>query len=113
MAESTFDDRRSILNMLAEGKITADEAERLMSAVDWADFFESVSLVEEALREGTRVAEMDFPTRDRYRRAIEELALHLVIGAEHLTATRAELSYANFRDWRARSRSTRSSSTRC
>ncbi len=33
-----------------------------------------MSLVEEALREGTRVADMDFPTRDRYRRAIEELA---------------------------------------
>jgi len=47
---------------------------RLLSSVDWADFFESVSLVEEALREGTRVAEMDFPTRDQYRRAIEELA---------------------------------------
>jgi cyclic beta-1,2-glucan synthetase len=47
---------------------------RLLSAVEWADFFESVSLVEEALREGTSVAEMDFPTRDRYRRAIEELA---------------------------------------
>lgn len=28
------DDRRSILNMLAEGKITADEAERLLSALD-------------------------------------------------------------------------------
>ncbi len=47
---------------------------RLLSSVDWADFFESVSLVEEALREGTRVAEMDFPTRDQYRRAVEELA---------------------------------------
>src|SRR6266568_4025846 len=47
---------------------------RLLSAVDWRDFFESVSLVEESLREGTRVAEMDFPTRDQYRRAVEELA---------------------------------------
>ena len=47
---------------------------RLLSSVDWADFFESVSLVEEALREGTRVAEMDFATRDEYRRAVEELA---------------------------------------
>lgn len=28
------DDRRSILNMLAEGKITADEAERLLTALD-------------------------------------------------------------------------------
>jgi hypothetical protein len=30
------DDRRSILNMLAEGKITADEAERLLAALDRA-----------------------------------------------------------------------------
>ena len=28
------EDRRSILNMLAEGKVTADEAERLLSALD-------------------------------------------------------------------------------
>jgi hypothetical protein len=28
------DDRRSILNLLAEGKITADEAERLLGALD-------------------------------------------------------------------------------
>jgi hypothetical protein len=31
------DDRRSILQMLAEGKITTDEAERLLSALDRAD----------------------------------------------------------------------------
>ena len=31
------DDRRSILQMLAEGKITADEAERLLTALDRAD----------------------------------------------------------------------------
>ena len=47
---------------------------RLMSSVDWAEFFESVSLVEEALRDGTNVAEMDFATRDRYRHAVEDLA---------------------------------------
>ena len=47
---------------------------RLISALDWNEFFESVSLVEDTLREGTRVAEMDFPTRDRYRQAIEDLA---------------------------------------
>ena len=47
---------------------------RLLSSADWADFFESVSLVHEALCDGTRVAEMDFPTRDRYRHAIEELS---------------------------------------
>jgi cyclic beta-1,2-glucan synthetase len=47
---------------------------RHISSVDWADFFESVSLVDRALRDGTRVAEMDFPTRDRYRHAIEDLS---------------------------------------
>ncbi|HEY6147400.1 MAG TPA: glycosyl transferase, partial [Thermoanaerobaculia bacterium] len=47
---------------------------RLMSSVDWTEFFESVSLVEAALRDGTNVAEMDFPTRDRYRHAVEDLA---------------------------------------
>src|SRR6266545_1260069 len=47
---------------------------RLISSVDWADFFESVSLVEQALEKGTRVAEMDFATRDRYRHAIEDLS---------------------------------------
>ena len=47
---------------------------RLMSELDWAEFFEGVSLVDEALRAGSDFAEMDFPTRDRYRRAIEELA---------------------------------------
>ncbi|RPH34872.1 glycosyl transferase, partial [bacterium] len=47
---------------------------RLMSAVDWPKLFEKVSLVDEELRAGSDFAAMDFPTRDRYRHAIEELA---------------------------------------
>jgi cyclic beta-1,2-glucan synthetase len=47
---------------------------RMISAVDWAEFFESVSLVDAALRADSDFAAMDFPTRDRYRHAIEELA---------------------------------------
>ena len=47
---------------------------RLMSAVDWAELFESVSLVDAALRAGSDFAAMDFPTRDQYRHAIEDLA---------------------------------------
>ncbi|MEK7364230.1 MAG: glycosyl transferase, partial [candidate division NC10 bacterium] len=46
----------------------------LMSALDWTEFFESVSLVDEVLRVGTTYVAMDFSTRDRYRHAIEELA---------------------------------------
>ena len=47
---------------------------RLISELDWAEFFEGVSMVDEALRADSEFADMDFPTRDRYRRAIEELA---------------------------------------
>ena len=47
---------------------------RMMSAVDWADFFESVSQVDAVLRANSDFAAMDFPTRDRYRHAIEKLA---------------------------------------
>jgi len=47
---------------------------RLISAFDWQEFFESVSLVDEILRNGTRFADMDFCTRDDYRHAIENLA---------------------------------------
>ena len=47
---------------------------RLMSAVDWAEFFESVSPVDAVLRAGSNFAAMDFATRDRYRHAIEKLA---------------------------------------
>ena len=47
---------------------------RTMSGLDWAELFESVSLVDERLRDGSAFAAMDFATRDRYRAAIEELA---------------------------------------
>ena len=47
---------------------------RLISALDWAEIFESLSLVDAELRAGSLFAEMDFPTRDRYRHAIEDLA---------------------------------------
>lgn len=47
---------------------------RLMSSVDWTKFFESVSLVDAELRADSNFAAMDFPTRDSYRHAIEELA---------------------------------------
>jgi len=47
---------------------------RLMSAIDWRELFESVSLVDAALRAESNFAALDFPTRDLYRRAIEDLA---------------------------------------
>ena len=47
---------------------------RLISDIDWAQLFESVSLVDARLCGGTAFAGMDFPTRNLYRSAIEQLA---------------------------------------
>jgi len=47
---------------------------RLMSDVDWAEFFESVSLVDHSLKASGPFSDMDFATRNLYRNAIEELA---------------------------------------
>ena len=47
---------------------------RLISDFDWAELVESISLVDDTLRIGSDFANMDFPTRNLYRTAIEELA---------------------------------------
>ena len=63
--------RQGAMNVTVRNVITSM---RLMSAVDWAELFESVSLVDAALRADSDFAAMDFPTRDQYRHAVEELA---------------------------------------
>ncbi|MEQ1528271.1 MAG: glucoamylase family protein [Methylococcales bacterium] len=47
---------------------------RAISAFEWPEFVEQVSLVDECLRTHDGYAAMDFLTRDRYRHAIEDLA---------------------------------------
>ena len=47
---------------------------RVMPDIDWAEFFESVSLVDLALNRDPAFAEMDFATRNAYRDVIERLA---------------------------------------
>ena len=49
---------------------------RLVSTFDWSEFFESVSLVEQVLQRDPAgiYSRMDFPSRDRYRHAVEEQA---------------------------------------
>ncbi len=47
---------------------------KLISAVDWARFFEGVSLVDELLRAESHFGALDFSTRDLYRHAIEDLS---------------------------------------
>ena len=63
---------------------------RLISDVEWPEFVESVSLVDEMLRAESGFAAMEFTSRDLYRREIENLAR----GSKQteLAITRAALS---------------------
>ncbi|HEX4897944.1 MAG TPA: protein ndvB, partial [Candidatus Limnocylindrales bacterium] len=63
--------RQAAMNVTVRNVITSM---RLISWFDWAEFVESVSLVDEVLRSRDSFGAMDFPTRDRYRHAIEALA---------------------------------------
>jgi len=63
--------RQSAMNVTVRNVITSM---RLVSTINWAEWFESVSLVDAALRAGSDFAAMDFTSRDIYRRAVEELA---------------------------------------
>ncbi|HVH05774.1 MAG TPA: glycosyl transferase, partial [Myxococcota bacterium] len=47
---------------------------RWMSSIDWLEFFESVSPVDEVLRGAPAFSAMDFATRDAYRKQIEILS---------------------------------------
>ena len=63
--------RQSAMNVTVRNVITSM---RLISSINWPEFFESVSHVDAVLRAQTDFAAMDFATRDLYRRAIESLA---------------------------------------
>ena len=49
---------------------------RFLGAMDWREFVETMSVVEQKLREdpGGVYGRMDFATRDRYRHVVEEIA---------------------------------------
>ncbi len=49
---------------------------RFLSALEWREFFEDISIVEHVLREDPAgvYARMDFMSRDRYRHAVEKIA---------------------------------------
>ncbi|MFL5268495.1 MAG: hypothetical protein ACJ8AH_18190 [Stellaceae bacterium] len=63
--------RQGAINVTTRNIITSM---RLVSDVDWTELVESVSLVDDALQSGSDFANMDFPTRNLYRSAIEGLA---------------------------------------
>ena len=47
---------------------------RLISDVDWTELFERVSLVDDVFKAGSAFEDMDFPSRNLYRNAVEQLA---------------------------------------
>ncbi len=67
---------------------------RLLSTLDWRDFFESVSLIEPLLGEDPAGAylKMDFPARDRYRHVIERISKRAL--ADELAVARAAVKLA-------------------
>jgi cyclic beta-1,2-glucan synthetase len=66
---------------------------RSISDVDWPEWFESVSLVDDMLRPVADFAEMDFSTRNLYRSAIEQLAAGSKLS--ELEVTRAAVQAAH------------------
>ena len=68
---------RLCANLHSEATVAAClRASRVLESVSWRDFVESVSVVEEVLRNDPSgvYAQMDFDTRDRYRQRVEKLA---------------------------------------
>ncbi len=67
---------------------------RLLSAIDWKEFVETLSLVEQTLRgEPAEVyGEMDFATRDRYRHVVETLAHHSALSEIEVARKAVELA---------------------
>ena len=63
--------------VLAAGNVTTGniiKGLRKVDDIEWTDWFESVSRIDRLLRDRTSFAELDFASRDAYRRAIEKLA---------------------------------------
>ena len=67
---------------------------RLLSAIDWKEFVETLSLVEQTLRgEPADVyGDMDFATRDRYRHVVELLARYSALSEIEVARKAVELA---------------------
>ncbi|MGO9638857.1 MAG: hypothetical protein ACLPSO_13090, partial [Terracidiphilus sp.] len=70
---------------------------RLLSAMDWREFVETMSAVEQVLREdiGGVYGRMDFPTRDRYRHVIEKTAKNSRLSESAVARAAIELAQRN------------------
>jgi cellobiose phosphorylase len=73
---------------------------RLLSAIDWREFVEQMSVVERILREDPAGvhASMEFATRDSYRHATEQIARHSALSESEVAAKAVELAAARAAD---------------
>jgi cyclic beta-1,2-glucan synthetase len=65
---------------------------RTVAALDWSQAFETVSPVDRVLDGAGRFGEMDFPTRNLYRTAVEQLARHSPLGETEVAARAVALA---------------------
>jgi cellobiose phosphorylase len=72
---------------------------RFLSAMDWKEFVETLSMVEETLRSdpASVYREMDFATRDRYRHSVELLARHGRLSEADVAQKAIDLAAGNAR----------------
>ncbi len=67
---------------------------RFLSAMDWKEFVESMSLVEQTLRSDSAgvYKEMDFSTRDSYRHAVEFMSRHSRLSEEEVALRAVQMA---------------------
>ncbi len=67
---------------------------RFLSATDWREFVETMSVVEAVLRQDPSNvhAQMDFATRDRYRHCVEEIAKRSQLSEDQVARTAVKLA---------------------
>jgi hypothetical protein len=70
---------------------------RLLTAMDWREFVEAHSIVEQTLREdnGGVYSSMDFSTRDRYRHVVESVARNSKSSEYEVARIAIELTHGN------------------
>ncbi|MGO9612824.1 MAG: GH36-type glycosyl hydrolase domain-containing protein [Dissulfurispiraceae bacterium] len=73
---------------------------RFLGTMDWRDFVETMSVVEQTLRKdsGGTYGKMDFSTRDRYRHAVERIAKNGQLSEGDVAAQAIRLAHADKAD---------------